>query len=551
MWAGTTGPACRLCLGATRFAFRRKVLEKIDVSYWRCESCGGVQTDRPTWLDAAYAIPGVHVDVGIASRTVKNWLALTTLLDRIAFPREALAVDFGGGTGLLARLMRDVGYRFTASDRYSEPFFVDYFSQAGIAGLHPELVTAFEVFEHFPDPHEQIDEILASRPRLVVFSTWFCDGQPDDWIYYAPECGQHVFFYTQDGLRRFAAARGYDLELASFFYVLVRRDGLEAAARAALAGFLSDSEALVRGRVGDIFDSVKFGNDYIQRDYLAADKLFRANLEERDITVAAPPPRALESGHSTEAAAEAGFDGSRQPRKDMSMTSAINANPQWNFEGDNAKLLALGVHNQDTSDFDAIVASRHGRKPEIMGRLALQGSDIVMDLGSGMGLIAEVIAPYVSKLHCCDISENFLDDCRRRTSHLANLQCHKIEYADLSSVYGRNINKIYSTLLFIHFNFYDIVYYLQEINKVLVKGGQLYFDFNDGERYRLDNKEDSFQEHIALYKQARESWVFGCMHMTSARILENLAPQLGFRIVGHWTSSIAFSQMLLEKIAEL
>jgi cyclopropane fatty-acyl-phospholipid synthase-like methyltransferase len=233
------------------------------------------------------------------------------------------------------------------------------------------------------------------------------------------------------------------------------------------------------------------------------------------------------------------------------VNTALDANPQWDFEGENAKLLALGVRDQDTSDLAAIVASRHARKPEIMARLSLQKQDIVLDLGSGLGFIAEVIAPEVSKVHCCDISANFLNDCKQRTQQLSNIECHKIEYADLSAAYGKHINKAYSTLLFIHFNFYDIVYYLQELNKVLVRGGLLYFDFNDGERYRLDNKDDSFQEHIALYKRARESWVFGCMHMTSARILEKLAPQLGFCIIGHWTTNTAFSQMLLEKTAGL
>lgn len=566
MWAG---PACRLCLGATRFAFRRKVLDRIDVSYWRCESCGGVQTDRPTWLDAAYAIPGVHVDVGIASRTVKNWLALTTLLDRIAFPREALAVDFGGATGLLARLMRDVGYRFTACDRYSDPFFVDYFSQAGITGLNPELVTAFEVFEHFPDPHEQIDEILASRPRLVVFSTWFCDGQPDDWIYYAPECGQHVFFYTQDGLRRFAESRGYDLQLSSFFYLLVRRDGLEAVTHAAIAGFLSDSEALVRGRVADIFDSVKFGNDYIQSDYLAADKLFRGKLEELDIAVAVAPPPESPKGPYVSGASLHSREDTPQSRTETLMSAERDADPKRNLEHDNAEIVALGVPLHETwdysdpaeklyqlgtfgihpSDIGLIAQNRHERADRIARLIEIEPHDVVLDLGSGMGFMAERLAPRALWFHCADVSPTYMDDCRKRVAHISNVETHLVPYADLSALDGKGVSKAYSALLFIHFNFYDLTYYLREVNRILNMGGLFFFDFNDGDNFRYDNPLDSFNSHIDDYRKRWPEWLCGCMQMSSGATLRAILPQIGFEIAALYPSRSAFTEIVVRKIA--
>jgi ubiquinone/menaquinone biosynthesis C-methylase UbiE len=560
---GQATAACGLCGGETQFTFTKKIMDRYDVAYFRCESCNSLQTEPPYWLEEAYSIPGVHVDVGIASRTVKNWFALTTFLDYISFPRAGLAIDFGGATGLLARLMRDVGYNFTAYDAYSDPFFVNYFVPKDMASLAPELVTAFEVFEHFPDPSGSLDEILRPQPRMVIFSTWFCDGQPDDWIYYSPECGQHVFFYTQEGMRRFAAERGYELQMSAFFYLLVRRETFDTAALRAIDSFIANAEPLVRSRVASVFESVKFGNDYIFQDYLKADRIFREVLASRMGEAAtastasagaalavALDPGELEKGLpglTKTASPEA--DAQTSPTE-ITMTS-LDTNPQWNFSNDQAKLLALGVHNQDTSDFDAIVASRHARKPEIMARLNLQPDDIVMDLGSGMGFIAEVIAPEVQKVHCCDISANFLEDCKTRTKHLDNIEFHQIAYADLSAARGKRINKAYSTLLFIHFNFYDIVYYLQELNRVLEKGGLFYFDFNDGERFRMDAKDDTFHEHLLIYRHARESWVFGCMHMTSAGILNNVAPQLGFRVAEHWKTHSSFSMMLLQKEADL
>jgi hypothetical protein len=92
-------------------------------------------------------------------------------------------------------------------------------------------------------------------------------------------------------------------------------------------------------------------------------------------------------------------------------------NPQWNFTSENEKLLALGVHNK-RANFNEVVAARYARKDEISSRLNLQPADIGMDLGSGMGFIAEVIAPMIQRLHCCDISTSFIADCKTRTEPL-------------------------------------------------------------------------------------------------------------------------------------
>ena len=223
-------------------------------------------------------------------------------------------------------------------------------------------------------------------------------------------------------------------------------------------------------------------------------------------------------------------------------------NTNWNYEDEESKLLAIGAPNPD---FEAIVALRHARKNELVGRLSLRTTDRVLDLGSGMGFIAEVVAPCVAKLYCTDVSDTFLADCRKRCASFQNIEIHKINYADCSPVYGKEINKVYSTLLFIHFNFYDFVLYLQELNKVMIKGGLLYFDYNDGDRFNFSEPSESFNQHLALYKEHREHWIFGCMHMSSYSVIKNLAPQLGFRILGNWCTPSAFSQMLLAKVDDL
>jgi hypothetical protein len=203
------------------------------------------------------------------------------LLDHVEFPRASPAVDFASASGLFARLMRDQGYNFRAYDRYDTPFFVNYFLVNDIARLQPHLVTAFEVFEHLPEPARSLNEMLGWGARLVVFTTWFADNQNEDWAYYVPENGQHVFFYTEGALRDFAQRRGYELKLCSFFFLFVKRDGFDAKGLAAIDTFVANSEALVRDRVVEIFESIKFGNGYIEADFALAGRLFREDIARR------------------------------------------------------------------------------------------------------------------------------------------------------------------------------------------------------------------------------------------------------------------------------
>jgi cyclopropane fatty-acyl-phospholipid synthase-like methyltransferase len=226
------------------------------------------------------------------------------------------------------------------------------------------------------------------------------------------------------------------------------------------------------------------------------------------------------------------------------------SNPTWDFEKESDKLLAIGTPN-GTVDLDTVILSRRARKEEIFGRLELAPADRVLDLGSGMGFIAEFVAPEVRWLYCADISASYVSECRARLARLSNVTVQKIEYADLSPFNDCEIDKAYSTLVFIHFNFYDLFFYLTELNKTLKLGGKLYFDYNDGERFSLAENGDSFHSHLRQYKEHRESWIFGCMHMNSYAVLCNLAPQLGFEIQSNWTSGTSFSHILLKKVRHL
>lgn len=200
---------CRLCGGKSYNIFNLLVLNKFDVPYFLCKSCGSLQTLYPFWLEEAYAYSGDKLDSGQAKRILDTWKYCNIILSVIEFERSNFCIDYGGAPGLFTRLMRDCGYNFYNFDKFEKPTFASYFDLEKISGTNPSVVTAFEVIEHLSDPSEILTEIFLLQPELFFVQTQFYENQGPDWGYLIPHNGQHVFFYSFCGLADFTLKFGY------------------------------------------------------------------------------------------------------------------------------------------------------------------------------------------------------------------------------------------------------------------------------------------------------------------------------------------------------
>ena len=203
---------CNICQSATRAFARAQVLGKHDVQYYRCPSCGFVQTEEPYWLDEAYASAIDDTDIGVISRSV-NFSRLTRNFILAFFDSNARFLDYGGGPGVFVRMMRDQGFDFYLSDKYCENLFARGFEADPDARGQYELLTAFEVFEHFVRPVEEVEQMLRFSTN-ILFSTLLLPAHgppPGSWWYYNPEHGQHVAIYTYPALAALARRLGLRL----------------------------------------------------------------------------------------------------------------------------------------------------------------------------------------------------------------------------------------------------------------------------------------------------------------------------------------------------
>lgn len=191
---------CRICSSATTPAFTHPVLGKYECRYDFCDTCGVLQTEEPYWLDEAYASPLAAADTTMLWRNQYLARAMSVLLYVLFDPRGRF-LDAAGGYGIFTRLMRDVGFDYYWTDKYSPNLTAQGFEAKAGAGAPYTVVTAFEVMEHLTDPVAFVAELLqTSGTDTIVFTTELFDGDPpppDEWMYYAFATGQHITFYQK------------------------------------------------------------------------------------------------------------------------------------------------------------------------------------------------------------------------------------------------------------------------------------------------------------------------------------------------------------------
>ena len=193
--------------GPTEYIFTATVLNKYPVKYYRCTETGFIQTEHTEWLGEAYNSAITSLDLGLVSRNIK----LADVTEKIIgenLDGNQKFIDYAGGYGMFTRIMRDKGYDFYHTDKYCDNLFAKHFDVVDLQEPgHFELVTAFEVFDHFADPLAEIQKIK-NYSDTIFFSTKLVPNKKlasaEDWWYIAPESGKHIAFYTREALQYIA-----------------------------------------------------------------------------------------------------------------------------------------------------------------------------------------------------------------------------------------------------------------------------------------------------------------------------------------------------------
>lgn len=227
---------CRLCGQPALRVFTGSILGSPH-NYYECSGCGSLETSVPSWLAHAYSDNISSFDTGVLLRNMNNFVLSKNVAEALAADGRLKILEYGAGSGLLTRLLRDSGLDGLAYDIHNRPSLAgafavgspDEFSAA--AEDRPSLILAFEVFEHFTDPAAATAAIFGMAASAVLVTTDLYQGQDAHWTYLTPFSGQHVFFYSYAALELLATTHGYDLISDGNTHLFLSRTKLDPAQR--------------------------------------------------------------------------------------------------------------------------------------------------------------------------------------------------------------------------------------------------------------------------------------------------------------------------------
>lgn len=188
------------------------VLGKFPAVLVCCNGCGQEWFVAPeAWLAEAYSSPIANTDTGIVARSLSIHKIISSFLTIGGLSGKVL--DWGSGSGLLTRLLRDDGHDCYGLEPYTSPVLAGGFTwknqEAALAQAPYRVVFAIEVVEHLPNLQEFFSAALSNTDTLI-FSTEVVERSKRgrDWWYYSRDTGQHVTFYTETSLACLARLNG-------------------------------------------------------------------------------------------------------------------------------------------------------------------------------------------------------------------------------------------------------------------------------------------------------------------------------------------------------
>jgi len=217
---------CKICTNPISDIGTAQVLGKYTARYVACGTCEVIYPEHPHWLEESYASAIANTDTGLVRRNISSALFVSILLKTIR-GKGWRGVDYGGGYGMFTRILREKGHNFFSYDRYCENLFSkQYVTSCPESGAF-DILTAFEVFEHFVDPLNEIQGLL-QLSETIVFSTQLRSQKIPllrEWWYYGLDHGQHVTIYSLTTLRFLAQQHNLFLfSNGTDFHVLSKRN---------------------------------------------------------------------------------------------------------------------------------------------------------------------------------------------------------------------------------------------------------------------------------------------------------------------------------------
>ncbi len=162
----------------------------------------------------------------------------------------------------------------------------------------------------------------------------------------------------------------------------------------------------------------------------------------------------------------------------------------------------------------------------IIESLGITADHSVLEVGVGVGRLAQHIAPHCREFYGVDVSSRMLEFAREKLKDLSNVHLQQLTTNDLRIFPEGRFDRVFLQIVLVHLDREDAFNYLRESYRVLKKGGKGYFQF-----YNLLHKK-GFQEFLNSVSLSTTSGEKsrGRVHCYSAPEVRKLMEEAGFTI---------------------
>jgi len=212
---------CPICRSEVAHFSTITIRGNISGEYKICKNCKFIYAQDPKWLEESFTDSLNSLDIGSVDRCniVADFVEVLLKSLKVDNPK---VLDWGGGYGLLTRILRDRGVSCFHYDPYVDPLFAK--NTVLTSNTKFDLVILSEVMLHMTSPVDTLSELLAISKHVVFTAVVAPPDVSPEWWYFMPDTGQHVTIFSERSIAELGAALNARVLSDDKFFHLITKD---------------------------------------------------------------------------------------------------------------------------------------------------------------------------------------------------------------------------------------------------------------------------------------------------------------------------------------